>query len=230
MPAPQDPDLLPARISEVVKRSPRVFGLRIKAPASFTWTAGQHVALCAAPKGAPLGYYSIASAPDASDPGSFDLAAVSDALPEGVLAEAGASVWVSAASGGPIMDHLERTRAVVLIGMGTGVAPLRAILQVLSKQSRVETIVLLQGARAPDDLLFYDEFSVLERPGYSYFPVLSRPYDNWAGLRGYVQDHLDSRPAGTQYCICGSLEMVRQVGSLLLARGALESQIYAEGY
>jgi len=124
----RDTDLLPARISEVVQRSPRVLGLRIQGPTDFTWAAGQHVALSAAPRDAPLGYYSIASAPDLSDPGAFDLAAAIDALPEGVLAQIGSRVWVSDGSGIAVAERIENAREVVLVGMGTGVAPLRAIL------------------------------------------------------------------------------------------------------
>lgn len=224
------PAFLQARISEVVRRSPRVIGLRVKAPPDFSWSAGQHVALSSAQRGAAVGYYSIASAPEALDPGSFDLAAASDSLPVGVDAEPGAAVWVSQAVGTTVLDQLERTRDVVLVGMGTGVAPLRAIVQALLKRALPEKMQLLQGARSLSELLFFDEFTERQGPRLNYFPVLSRPHPSWAGAVGHVQDHLGNPRPAARYCVCGSAAMVNDVKKILQSGGVPLSHVHAEGY
>lgn len=222
--------LVEASIIDVAQESPRVVGLRVQAPEGYSWDPGQHLALCAAREGAPAGYYSIASAPRPEAPGVFELAAAADSLPEGVAAQEGELVWLSPPGGELTLSRLWRGAAMVLIGMGTGVSPLRAMAQFLHDRDALDRVTLLHGARTERDLLFSEEFRKYSDAGMEYVPVLSRPYDGWSGRRGRVQAHLDHLDVSSRFLLCGSQTMVREVTALLLKRGVSPDRIDGEGY
>ena len=85
----------------------------------------------------------------------------------------------------------------ILIGTGTGVAPMRAYAQWLfpedgSDRSNGKDIWLVYGTRYETDIYYKEEFEALERrvPNFHYLPTLSRAQDDWTGLRGHVQVHI----------------------------------------
>lgn len=222
--------LVEASIIEAEQQSPTVVGLRVRAPKDYRWAPGQHLALCAATEGAPLSYYSIASAPREREPGVLEISAASSSLPEGVAPTPGQLVWLSLPSGELTLSRLRRMDEMVLIGMGTGISPLRAIVQSLADRGELDRATLLQGARTEDDLLYFSEFRDLAGEGLEYRPVLSRPFDGWSGRRGRVQAHLDGLGPRSAFRICGSETMVEEVAALLVERGVNPAQIDAEGY
>src|SRR5438105_8560302 len=86
-----------------------------------------------------------------------------------------------------------RGRDLVFVAMGTGVAPLRSALrQVLKQKDEFGKLVVLYGARTPDDFCYRDETDSWEDAGVELRQVISRPGDHdWSGPTGYVQSLLD---------------------------------------
>jgi ferredoxin-NADP reductase len=85
----------------------------------------------------------------------------------------------------------------ILIATGTGIAPMRSIVQKLfpadgSDQSQGKDIWLIYGTRHASDLYFREEFEALaaKHSNFHYLPTLSRAEENWTGPRGYVQEHV----------------------------------------
>ncbi len=81
----------------------------------------------------------------------------------------------------------------LLIGTGTGITPYRAMLpqlEILIRDRRIG-VVLLQGARTPDELLYGDEFRAFAdaHPGFRFVPCFSRELPE----PGSAQDHADVR-------------------------------------
>ena len=112
---------------------------------------------------------------------------------------------------------------VWLVGVGSGIAPLRACLEaMIDDRSRYGDATLLYGVRAPDELVFAGRFGAWAGLGIRVVPVCSRADDSWAGSRGYVQEHLPkafSRPSRTVAVVCGLPEMEKAVAAALLERG-----------
>jgi len=108
-----------------------------------------------------------------------------------------------------------KSRDLVFVAMGTGVAPLRSALRhVLKRKADFGRLVVLYGARTPDDFCYRDETDAWEDAGVELRQVISRPDGHdWSGPTGYVQSLLDnvlpslSAPVAL---ICGSPEMIDQ--------------------
>jgi ferredoxin-NADP reductase len=135
-------------------------------------------------------------------------------------------------------------RRYLLIGTGTGVTPYRAMLPQLAQQIRERGIevVLLFGARTPDELIYGDEFRAFAdgQPGFRFVPCFSRalpsadsPHWHADVRRGYVQDALAEfgpDPASDIAYLCGNPNMVDASFEALKAAGLPIPHIRREKY
>ncbi len=134
-------------------------------------------------------------------------------------------------------DHNAR---YLLIATGTGVTPYRSMLPQLrtAMQERGVEVVLLQGARTPEELLYSDDFYAFAaaNPGFRYLPCLSRelPENPHADVRkGYVQQQLAEiapDPARDIAYLCGNPDMVDTCVEALKQAGLPMPQIRREKY
>jgi sulfhydrogenase subunit gamma (sulfur reductase) len=121
---------------------------------------------------------------------------------------------------------LDRHRGhdLVLVAMGTGVAPLRSALRhVLNRKPDFGQLVVLYGARTPDAFCYRDETEGWEDAGVELRQVISRPDGHdWSGPTGYVQSLLDHVLPGLKSpvaLVCGSREMIAQTRDRLQQMG-----------
>ena len=119
---------------------------------------------------------------------------------------------------------------LVFVAMGTGVAPLRSALRhVLKRKQEFGQLVVLYGARTPDDFCFRDETDSWEEAGVELRQVISRPDGHdWSGPTGYVQSLLDNVLPDLKSpvaLICGSPEMIVQTRDRLGRMGFKPEQI-----
>ena len=124
----------------------------------------------------------------------------------------------------------EKYRDLVFVAMGTGVAPLRSALRhVLKRKNDVGQLVVLYGARTPDDFCYRDETDAWEDAGVELRQVISRPDGHdWSGPTGYVQSLLDNvlpRLKSPVALICGSKEMIDQTRERLGKMGFKPDEI-----
>jgi sulfhydrogenase subunit gamma (sulfur reductase) len=118
----------------------------------------------------------------------------------------------------------QKGKDLVFVAMGTGVAPLRSALRhVLKHKSEFGQLVVLYGARTPDDFCYGDEVNDWEAAGVELRRVISRPDGHdWSGPTGYVQSLLDHVLPGLSApvaLICGSREMIGQTHERLEQMG-----------
>ncbi len=130
---------------------------------------------------------------------------------------------------GFMLDEMTR-RDLVFVAMGTGVAPLRSALRhVLKRKHEFGQLLVLYGARTPDDFCYRDETDAWENAGVELRQVISRPDGHdWSGPTGYVQSLLDNvLPALSSpvALICGSREMIDQTRERLGKMGFKPEEI-----
>jgi NAD(P)H-flavin reductase len=123
-----------------------------------------------------------------------------------------------------------RGRDLVFVAMGTGVAPLRSALRhVLKRKEEFGQLVVLYGARTPEDFCYREETEEWSAQGVELRQVISRPDGHdWSGPTGYVQSLLDNvLPALTApvALICGSREMIDQTRERLGKMGFQPEEI-----
>ena len=124
----------------------------------------------------------------------------------------------------------QRGRDLVFVAMGTGVAPLRAALRaVLNQKDKFGKLVVLYGARTPDDFCYRDETEDWKNAGVELRQVISRPDGHdWSGPTGYVQsllDHVLPELNSPVALICGSQEMIEQTRDRLQQMGFARESI-----
>jgi len=134
----------------------------------------------------------------------------------------------------------DANRRYLLIGTGTGVTPYRAMLpqlETLIRERGIE-VVLLFGARTPDELLYGDEFRAFaeREPNFRFIPCFSRelPADPHPDVRqGYVQQFLaefSPNPESDIAYLCGNPNMVDSCFEALKEYGLPVPQIRREKY
>ena len=124
----------------------------------------------------------------------------------------------------------QRGHDLVFVAMGTGVAPLRSALRhVLNRKDDFGQLMVLYGARTPDDFCYRDETDGWEDRGVELRQVISRPGDHdWSGPTGYVQsllDHVLPDLKSPVALICGSREMIAQTRGRLQQMGFAPEKI-----
>ncbi|HEX8098393.1 MAG TPA: hypothetical protein VF507_10165, partial [Pyrinomonadaceae bacterium] len=82
----------------------------------------------------------------------------------------------------------QRGKDLVFVAMGTGVAPLRSALRhALKHKEEFGQMVVLYGARTPEDFCYRDEVDDWDAAGVELRQVISRPDGHdWYGPTGYV--------------------------------------------
>ena len=126
-------------------------------------------------------------------------------------------------------------RPLIMVATGTGLAPIKSIIEALMDDPAPPPVALYWGMRTEADLYLHDEIlSWAEKlEDFRYVPVLSRPSDGWTGRRGYVQDavveDVDDIEEHAIY-LCGSPGMISAAKGLFLGRGASVNHIYTDSF
>jgi sulfhydrogenase subunit gamma (sulfur reductase) len=175
-------------------------------------------------------YFAIASAPE-DDELEFLVKRTDDPASRALYeTKPGGSVRLVEIAGHGFDLKAQEGRDLVFVAMGTGVAPLRSALRsVLPRAERFGQVVVLYGARTPEDFCYRDEVEAWKAAGVELRQVISRPdgYE-WSGQTGYVQSLLDnvlpslSDPVAL---VCGSRQMIEQTRDRLHEMGFAPERI-----
>jgi ferredoxin-NADP reductase len=231
-------------IVAIATRTPTIKSFFLQLSESFDYTAGQHVDVRLT---APNGYiamrsYSIASAP--SDSNVIELAIehlldgeVSPFFHE--VAQVGDTIELRGPLGGHFLWPEPSTKPVLLIGAGSGVVPLMAMIRYRKASGEPVPIALLFSSRTWDDVLFRDELLELERslPDFALALALTREQ---ATRRTDYSRRIDARMVAgvaarlpvSPGCafVCGSNAFVNVAADAALALGLDAGAIKTERY
>lgn len=149
-------------------------------------------------------------------------------------AQAGAALRIEAPLG-VFSYHEEDWRPLIMMATGTGIAPIKAILESLLDKEDCPPVSLYWGMRSEADLYLQDEIASWAGRLYefNFVPVLSRASAAWQGRRGHVQDavlqdHDDLSELA--FYLCGAPAMIQDAKHQLAARGASLDHLYADSF
>lgn len=191
--------------------------------ARFT-TPGQYVPLQV---GQARGYFAIASGP--GEPELEFLVkrghAAADAL---AGSQVGDVVELGEVSGKGFPLEASKGRDLVLVATGTGSAPMRAVLSVVSaRRGDWGSVVFVHGVRTVDDAGWHDDAHRWRDANIDWRLVVSQVRPDHRGLTGHVQTHLGAlgHPRATAF-LCGQKEMTDEVTRQLVAMGLPPAQVF----
>jgi len=185
---------------------------------------------------APAGetYLALASAP--APDGTVDLLVKRGGkIADEVIAsaESGARLELSAPFGNGFPLAGAEGRDLLLFAAGSGIAPVRALLQhVISHRNRFRRVTLFYGQRRGADFAYRGEHLDWERHGVRVVLCPSSADEAWSGVRGRVQEVArtlglgGSDPAGSEAYVCGMTAMVNDVKSTLKDAGVPPERVH----
>lgn len=208
----------------------------IHEPDAFEFRPGQFVMLeiPSEPKVVQRAY-SIGSAPH---PTEFELYVkiIADGVGSEFLADLAVGDEASfKAPFGMCCINEEVQNELVLVGTGTGIAPIKAIIDDLISKGDERKMTILFGVRHEVDVFLQEYFEQLaeQNANIDFQLTLSQPADDWTGLSGRVTEHLDQFDFGREdleLYICGSAGMIKSVREHALEQGMAKSNIHIENF
>jgi len=120
---------------------------------------------------------------------------------------------------------------IVLVTGGIGLAPLRPVIYyLLAHRAKYGKIVLLYGARTPEDILYRKQLEKWRsRFDFESFLTVDRATGTWHGNVGVVTSLIKRSPFDPLNCtamVCGPEVMMRFTNMELEKRGVIEDRIY----
>jgi CDP-4-dehydro-6-deoxyglucose reductase len=233
---------LPARIERAELLSHDVMGLHLRLPVAeeFRFQAGQYVDIML--PGGRRRSFSIASPPHTARMLELHVRRVAGG-------EFSAPLFHEQARGtlltveGPLGQFVYRPSAapMLLVGGGTGLAPLLSILRHVMENGIERDMTLFWGVRGERDLYAHaklQDFAAARPAGthavrLRYVPVLSEPSPAWTGARGWVHEAvLDSSVDLERYDVyaAGPPAMIAAVRGEFGARGVAANRLFFDSF
>ena len=171
--------------------------------------------------------FAMASAPGSTE-FEYLVRGVGETADQFIALGVGAQVQVSLPEGPGFPLDRAVGRPLLLIGTGTGFAPLRSVLLTARKDlSRFGPVHVLYGAHDVDQLAYRDELEAWPAEGISVRSTLTRPEAGWTGAVGRVQQHLAHLPVERALAfLCGQAQMVSDVTQALISRGMARNDVF----
>lgn len=229
----------PATITSIVQETPTVKTFRFELPHTVQHLAGQHYEIRLT---APDGYqaarlYSAASVASGNNWLELTIAL----LPNGELspymhqsASVGTQVEIRGPLGRFFVWEPNNTGPVLMIAGGTGVVPMRCILQAHAANSSSAPIRLLYSSRTYDEIIYKDEL-LGAFAEHATITVSDEQPTDWTGQTGRIdsaklQQALAELPPNPICYLCGSTPFVEAMANALVTLGVSADRIKAERF
>jgi NAD(P)H-flavin reductase/ferredoxin len=223
-----------SQISSLEDLGAKVLRVRLQMPAGFNYRSGQFVTLFS-PDGIARSY-SLASLPD---DGSLELHIRK--VPGGRMstwifeqAKIGDAVKLAGPSGECFYTDGAKEQPMLLVGTGTGLAPLWGILRDALARGHQGDIVLYHGALDPHGLYHRKELVAMARahPNFSYRPCVVNDGDDEVATGSIDQLVLSAYPSlkGWRAFLCGNPDLVKMLKKKFFLAGMNIKEIYMDAF
>ena len=231
---------LVAAVAETVPETARAVTLRLDVPDWPGHRPGQHVDVRLT---ADDGYSTQRSYSIASPPGADRLELTVERIDDGEVspyltsvADVGDQFELRGPIGGWFVWDGDHTAPVLLVGGGSGVVPLMAMLRHHATSHSTTAMRLVYSARTLSDVIYRDELAALAGPHRAVTLTLTRESSSdWAGHRGRVDAELLAElgwpPSVQPHCyVCGSTPFVKAAADALVALGHEPARVRTERF
>jgi CDP-4-dehydro-6-deoxyglucose reductase len=227
----------PARVESLEPFTPEIMRLRLKLPraARMQFLAGQYIDILM--PGGKRRAFSIASAPSEADfielhikhvdGGGFTGHVFSDMQVKDILRIEGPL--------GTFFVRKKSNRPMIMMGGGTGFAPLKSMIEELIESGDQRPLTLFWGVAHESDLYARALIEGWQgsHPHLDFVPVLADPHEGWTGKRGWVHEAvLRAFPDLSSFDVymSGPPAMVHSARSEFLAAGVTEDHLFYDSF
>jgi CDP-4-dehydro-6-deoxyglucose reductase len=222
---------LPCRINSIEFLSDDICILQIRIPpnSNFDFVSGQYIELI---KGAFKRSYSIANTRRDDELIELHIKKVEGGLMSNYIFNEAKINDLLRFEGpfGTFSYRANESKYIIFIATGTGIAPIKSILESFKKNSLTgKKVIVIWGGRMKKDLYYdLDEIDI----DFNFIPVLSR--ENLSGFKsGYVhnvllEQNIDLENA-TVYA-CGSSQMIDDAHKILVQSGLSKKRFYSDAF
>ena len=216
----------------------------VNLPQWIAHRAGQHYDLRLS---APDGYqtersYSIASPPEQTGEIELTVELITDGEVSGYLFE-GVAVGDQLEVRGPIGGYFvwpagQPAAPLLLVGGGSGVVPLMAMLRHRQRAELHNPTVLLFSVRTPEEIIYQQELEALAKADPTFTLLVTYTRQAPAGWTGYhrrldaamLAEAVGHLPGPPQCYVCGPTGLVESAATLLQAQGLPDEAIRTERF
>jgi NAD(P)H-flavin reductase len=226
--------LAPARVLDAWDETPQLRAVKLQLPAPSAAAhdrPGQVVKV-----GSPAGeaYFALASAPSPAGTAELLLKRGGRVADTAIAAaQPGNALDVSAPFGSGFRIEEAAGRHVLLFAAGSGIAPIRALIQhILGHRDAFDRVTLFYGQRRGNEFAYRGEHLAWERGGVRVVLCPSAEDEAWPGVRGRVQEVADalafggSPPESSVAFVCGMTAMVDEVKATLGRAGIPPERVH----
>jgi ferredoxin-NADP reductase len=231
---------LVASVAETVPETARAVTLRLDVPDWPGHRPGQHVDVRLT---AADGYSAQRSYSIASPPGAGRLELTVERIDDGEVspyltsvADVGDQFELRGPIGGWFVWDGDHTAPVLLVGGGSGVVPLMAMLRHHAASHSATAMHLVYSARTLSDVIYREELAARASPHRAVTLTLTRESSSdWAGYRGRLDVALLAElgwpPSVQPHCyVCGSTPFVEAVADALVGLGHEPARVRTERF
>ena len=229
---------IPAVVTQLEPLGKDIMLLKLKPEKHFEYRAGQHVTLW---RDQHIGRsYSLASIPELDDELIFHIKHVANGqFSSWVFKQlaVGDKINIQGPAGDCFYTPGDDKQDILLIGTGTGLAPLYGIVRDALRNGIKGTIHLFHGALDVSGLYLRKELEALaaNHENLFYHPgVLNNTGPLPAGVhQGPIDEialNIVPKPAGRKVFLCGAPELVQQLRKTIFLAGSNMNDIYADAF
>jgi len=227
-----------ATVSQITKLSEDVIELKVKPSEPIDYYAGQFVTLW---RDDALGRnYSLASLPHTDEDLTFHIRLIKDGQFTGwVLNElkVGDKLSVQEPVGDCFYTQGNAEQNLLLVGTGTGLAPLFGIMNDAIRSGHTGDIHLFHGGLSSPGLYLHDMLTTLakQHPNLYYHPCVLKADENMADniiegdLCQIVSQKID-KPVNWKSYLCGDPEIVKKLRKKIFMAGSKMTDIYSDPF
>lgn len=230
----------PARVTAIDRLTADICALGLELEQPFKFWAGQYVDITL-PGSGLVRSFSMANAP-----GGNQLDFIIKVYPDGAFS----SVLDRQLKIGDELDikgpygicfrHENRTGQMILVGGGSGMAPLWSIVNDLARSGEQRPLTFFYGARAQRDLFYLDQIEAIGKilRDFRFIPALSHEPEgtDWKGETGFIHEVVARYLRGSNlddeteaYC-CGPPPMIEATVPVLQVSGVEPERIHSEKF
>ncbi|MEB3100252.1 NADH:ubiquinone reductase (Na(+)-transporting) subunit F [Ferviditalea candida] len=222
-----------AEITGNVQTTPDIHVIRMKLlnPTAIPYAAGQYFEFDI-PGLSETRAYSMAAPYFAQDVIEFHIKRVGQGIGSNYLCSLSAGSRVTGSGPYGNMRLKTREKDLLFVAGGSGMAPIKALIEELFSEPFEHEAWFFYGARGKQDLYLTEKWAELERehPNFHFIPALSekRPDEKWTGELGYIADavkrKMGSMPNTDAY-LCGPPKLIETTIEVITRLGIRGSNI-----